>query len=113
MKPLNLLTVFTRPSIFAAAMSIAVVVAFVSSASADENKFDALGGVTAEALTPAAMDNIQGTGSVHRHFVGIARVGKFHIDEFTKSIGAAFDITINLWRGAPNFRVKVTREDSD
>lgn len=54
--------------IFATAMSIAVVLFFVSSASANENNFDALRGVTVEALSPSAMDAIRGTGSVHIGF---------------------------------------------
>ena len=62
MKTLNLLPVFTRLPVFSAAIAVVAAFAFVSSASAAENKFDALGGVTAEALTPAAMDAIQGMG---------------------------------------------------
>lgn len=65
MKTLNLLPVWTRLSVFSAAIAVVAALAFVSSASAAEKKFDALGGVTAEALTPAAMDEIQGMGSIH------------------------------------------------
>ncbi len=49
-------------------MSIAVMLVLVSSASANEKNFDALRGVTVEALSPSAMDAIRGTGSVHIGF---------------------------------------------
>lgn len=62
------ISTFHRRSIFAAALSIVAVFAFFTSASASENRFDALRGVTAEALSPSAMDAIQGTGSVHIGF---------------------------------------------
>ena len=89
MKYLNLLTVFTRPSIFAAAMAIAVTFAFVSNAAADEKNFDALGGVTAQALTPAAMDAIQGAGK----FFMFDRTGEL---VRIRGIGASFNMNINL-----------------
>ena len=68
MKSLNLLSFFKRPSVLAFAMLIAGVFAFSSNATADEKKFDVLSGVTAQVLTPSAMDAIQGTGSVHIGF---------------------------------------------
>ena len=112
MKALSLLTVFTRPSVFAAAIAIVAAFVVVSSASAAENKFDALGGVTAEALTPAAMDAIQGMGKIHIHFEGPTLSGEpIHIEKFTRRIGGTTEITINLWKGPKNFRVKVTKTD--
>ncbi len=90
MKSLNLLTVFTRPSIFSAAMSVAVVFAFVSSASAGEKNFDVLSGVTAEALTLAAMDEVQGAGFVRI----INRAGIIR----KMGTGASFSMTIDLRR---------------
>ena len=68
MGALGFFSAFNRRTIFAAAMSIMAVFAFFSSASASENRFDALRGVTAEALSPAAMDAVRGTGSVHIGF---------------------------------------------
>ena len=113
LKALSLLTVFTRPSVFAAAIAIVAVFAFVSSASAAEQKFDALGGVTAEVLTPAAMDAIQGMGTIHRHFEGTTLSGNaIHEERFTRQIGGMMDITINNWKGPTNFRVTVTKTDS-
>ena len=56
MKSLNLLSFFKRPSVLAFAMLIAGVFAFSSNATADEKKFDVLSGVTAQVLTPPAMD---------------------------------------------------------
>ena len=92
MKTLNLLPVFTRLSVFSAAIAVVAMFTFVSSASAGEKNFDALGGVTAEALTPAAMDEVRGTG-------GFIKVGFFHdhlallVDNPT---GGMWHITINL-----------------
>ena len=68
MKSLNLLSFFKRPSVLAYAILIASVFVFSSNATADEKKFDVLSGVTAQVLTPPAMDAIQGTGSVHIGF---------------------------------------------
>lgn len=102
MKSLNLLTVFTRPSTFAAAMSVAMVLAFVSSASAGEKNFDALGGVTAEALTPAAMDAIQGMGSIRVGFINVNHPF-LRVD---KATGGPWDIVVHLERRGKG---KVTR----
>ena len=68
MKALSLFISFNRSSISAAAVVFALALVCVSNASATENQFDALSGVTAEVLSPAAMDAIQGTGSVHIGF---------------------------------------------
>ena len=112
MKALSLLAVFTRPSVFATAIAIVAVFAFVSSASAAEQKFDALGGVTAEVLTTAAMDKVQGQGLIHIHFKGTTLSGKpIHVEKFTRQIGGTNEITINFWRGPTNFRVKVIKTD--
>ena len=68
MKTLNFPNPFNHARIAATAWVFAIALAFVSSASANETTFDTLLGVSAEALSPAAMDAIQGTGSVHIGF---------------------------------------------
>ena len=95
MKTLNLLAVFTRPPVFAAAIAIVAVFAFVSSATAAEKKFDALGGVTAEALTPAAMDAVQGMGSIRVGFIDV----EFPYDIIPlRSTGGRWDVVVYLER---------------
>ena len=106
MKTLNLLALFIRPSVFAAAMSVAVVSAFAPSASAAEKKFDALGGVTAEALTPSAMDDIQGMGSIRVGFIDV----RLPIDMVNRNTGGPWDIVVRLEILGPG---KVTRTRAD
>ena len=95
MKSLNLLSFFKRPSVLAFAMLIAGVFAFSSNATADEKKFDALSGVTAQVLTPPAMDAIQGMGSIHVGFH--VEDALYHFDIVPlRTNGGPWDIWIRL-----------------
>ncbi len=118
MKTMNLLSFFDRRSIFAVAISITATFAFVTSASANEKEFAALRGVTVEALSPSAMDAIQGTGSIHVHYdfaaVGVplphGNVRGLAAPDSPRTIKAPWDIVINLVIHGPE---KVTRIRAD
>ena len=92
MKSLNLLSFFKHPSILASALLIAGVVAFSSDASANDKNFDVLSGVSADAMTPSAMDAIQGMGSIK---VGYIKVKKPYII-VDNNTGGRWDITIRM-----------------
>lgn len=110
MKSLNLLRFFNYPSILAFAMLIGGVFVFSSNASANEKNFDVLSGVTAETMSPAAMDAIQGMGSIHVHYDFEAIGARWpHTDIVgLKTIGDNVNIVINL-AVAGSGKVKITR----
>lgn len=53
-------------------MLIAGVLVFSSNASANEKNFDVLSGVTAETMSPSAMDAIRGMGSIEVGFFKVS-----------------------------------------
>lgn len=106
MKSLNLLSFFKHPSILASALLIAGVVAFSSNASANEKNFDVLSGVSAEAMTPSAMDDIQGMGSIKAGFIYV----KFPHIIVDRDTGGPWSITIRFEAGG-NAKMSRVRTD--
>lgn len=92
MKSLNLLSFFKRPSILAFALLIAGVVVFSSNAAANEKNFDVLSAVSADAMTPSAMDAIRGMGSIKVGYIDVKKPYIF-VD---REIGGPWDIEVHL-----------------
>lgn len=106
MKSLNLLSFFKRPSILAFALLIAGAAAFASNASANEINFDVLSGVSADAMTPAAMEDIQGMGSIKAGFIDV----KFPHIIVDRNTGGPWGITIRFEAGG---KAKMSRVRTD